>query len=303
MNDKVLIVDGTEIRMQGQLVRTARIEGDKYEFIDNPDGLISQLRTCGERIDLFTFMQRASEVDPKYPYPMEWDNLAAVRISTFDNWWTRQVDAKTRNMVRKAQKKGVEIRETAFDDDFVRGISQIYNEVPIRQGRRFRHYGKSIDEVRKEEGTFQDRSLFLGAFFEGQMIGFVKLVRDSTGTQAGLMNILSLIKHRDKAPTNALLAEAVRACAERKIPYLVYSNFANQGRERDSLNDFKRNNGFEQINLPRYYVPLTSIGWLAWRLRLHHRWVDRLPGPIALKARELRTLLLNRRLQASAKTP
>jgi hypothetical protein len=117
------------------------------------------------------------------------------------------------------------------------------------------------------------------------------------------MNILSLIKHRDKAPTNALLAEAVRACAERKIPYLVYSNFANQGRERDSLNDFKRNNGFEQINLPRYYVPLTSIGWLAWRLRLHHRWVDRLPGPIALKARELRTLLLNRRLQASAKTP
>jgi hypothetical protein len=303
MNDKVLIVDGTEIRMQGQLVRTARIEGDKYEFIDNPDGLISQLRTCGERIDLFTFMQRASEVDPKYPYPMEWDNLAAVRISTFDNWWTRQVDAKTRNMVRKAQKKGVEIRETAFDDDFVRGISQIYNEIPIRQGRRFRHYGKSIDEVRKEEGTFRDRSLFLGAFFEGQMIGFVKLVRDSTGTQAGLMNILSLIKHRDKAPTNALLAEAVRACAERKIPYLVYSNFANQGRERDSLNDFMRNNGFEQINLPRYYVPLTSIGWLAWRLRLHHRWVDRLPGPIALKARELRTLLLNRRLQASAKTP
>jgi hypothetical protein len=189
-----------------------------------------------------------------------------------------------------------------FDDEFVHGISQIYNETPVRQGRRFRHYGKSIEEVRKEEGTFRDRSVFFGAFFKGKMIGFVKLVSDSKGTQAGLMNILSFIEHRDKAPTNALLAEAVRSCVSRGIPYLVYSNFAYGNKQRDSLSDFKRSNGFKQIDLPRYYVPLTAIGWMAWRLRLHHRWVDRLPEPIALKVRKLRALLLSRRLQSSTET-
>jgi hypothetical protein len=137
--------------------------------------------------------------------------------------------------------------------------------------------------VRKEEGTFRDRSVFLGAFFEGRMIGFVKLVSDSSGTQAGLMNILSLIEHRDKAPTNALLAEAVRCCAGRGISYLVYSNFAYGNKHRDSLSDFKRSNGFEQIDLPRYFVPLTSVGFMALRLGLHRRWSERLPEPILRK--------------------
>lgn len=297
MEEKAFVVGETEIKMQGRLVRIARIEGDKYEFLDDPKPLIAQLRTCGTRIDLFTFMQRITETEPKYSYPMERDNLAAVPISTFDAWWTHQVSAKTRNMVRKAEKNGVEIREAPFDDDFVRGISQIYNETPIRQGRQFRHYGKGVEEVRKEEGTFRDRSVFLGAFFEGKMIGFVKLVSDSAGTQAGLMNILSLIEHRDKAPTNALVAEAVRSCASRGISYLVYSSFAYGNRQRDSLSNFKRSNGFKQIDLPRYYVPLTAMGWMALRLCLHHRWIDRLPAPIITKARELRNLWHKRRLQ------
>jgi hypothetical protein len=301
MDQDPFIVGETEVKVQGMLLRFARIEGDKYEFLDDPQQLIEQLRRCGRRVDLFTFMQRITEPEPKYCYPMEWDNLAAVPISTFDHWWTRQVDAKTRNMVRKAEKKGVEIREAPFDDDFVRGISQIYNETPVRQGRHFRHYGKSIEDVRKEEGTFRDRSVFLGAFFERRMIGFVKLVSDSTATQAGLMNILSMIKHRDKAPTNALLAEAVRSCALRRIPYLVYSNFAYGKKQTDSLSDFKKSNGFRQVDLPRYYVPLTPLGWLALRLRLHQRWIDRLPEPIVARARELRSLWYARKLQASTK--
>jgi hypothetical protein len=293
------MVGEIEIRTQGRLMRIARIEGDKYEFLDDPKPLIAQLPTCGTRIDLFTFMQGITDPEPRYPYPMEWDNLAVVPISTFDSWWRHQVDAKTRNMVRKAEKKGVEIREAPFDDDFVRGISQIYSETPIRQGRQFRHYGKSVEDVRKEEGTFGHRSVFLGAYFEGRMIGFAKLVSDSTGTQAGLMNILALIEHRDKAPTNALVAAAVRSCASRGIRNLVYSNFTYGNRRRDSLQDFKRNNGFKQIDLPRYYVPLTAMGRMAVRLRLHHKWVDRVPEPVVATMRELRNLWNKRRLGAS----
>lgn len=299
MSEKIILVRDTEVRIRGRLVRIARIEGDKYEFLDDPESLISQLRTCGSRIDLFTFMERIANAKLKRSYPMEWENVAAVPITTFEDWWERQVDSKTRNMVRKALKKGVEVRTLSFDDELVRGISRIYNETPIRQGRHFRHFGKKVDDVRTEEGTFRDRSVFLGAFFKEAMIGFAKLVRDSHLSQAGLMNILSMVEHRDKAPTNALVAEAVRSCAASGIPYLVYSNFSYGKRQKDSLRDFKQNNGFERFDLPRYYVPLTALGRVTWGLRLHHKWVDHLPEPIVNKGRELRNRWDARGLRAT----
>ena len=152
--------------------------------------------------------------------------------------------------------------------------------------------------MHKEEATYLDSSIFIGAFLGDSLIGFVKLVSDETGTQAGLMNIVSMIQHRDKAPTNALVAQAVRSCAERGIPYLVYSSFAYGKKQKDSLSDFKEANGFERVDLPRYYVPLTRVGSAALRLGLHHRFVDRLPEPVAAKVREFRNAWYNRKFQA-----
>ena len=63
----------------------------------------------------------------------------------------------------------------------------------------------------REEATFLDRSVFIGAFLGDRLIGFVKLVSDETGTQADLMNILSMVAHRDKAPTNAFVARRMRS--------------------------------------------------------------------------------------------
>jgi hypothetical protein len=180
-----------------------------------------------------------------------------------------------------------------FDETLVRGIQEIYNESPVRQGRRFPHYGKEFEKVYREEATFLDCSVFIGAFIGDKLIGFIKLVHDETGTQAGLMNILSMIQHRDKAPTNALIAQAVRTCAERRISYLVYSNFAYGGKQESSLSRFKEVNGFQRIDLPRYYVPLTRLGRAAFRLGLHRKLADYLPESVAGKLRELREAWYN----------
>ncbi len=289
---------GKEIRIEGRLLRTARLEGDKYVFLDDPEAVLSGLRKSGTRIDLFTFLQRLPETSPKYAYPMEWDNLAVLKVSTFDNWWNNQIRFKARNKARQAEKKGVTLREVPFDDALVRDIWEIYNECPFRQGRPYPHFGKDIATVYREEATFLESSIFIGAFLDSKMIGFIKLVADETRTQANLMNIVSMIQSRDKAPTNALVARAVRTCAEQGIPYLVYSNFAYRKRLRDSLSDFKESNGFERVNLPRYYVPLTRIGSAALRLDLHHNFSDHIPAPVAEKLRDLRNGWYNRRTQS-----
>ncbi len=283
-------VCGKEIRINGRLLRIAFLDGEGYQFLEDPDAALRSLRGSGARIDLFTFIQRLSDTSTKLNYPMEWDNMAALRVSTFDDWMTHQIGSKVRNMIRKSTKNGVVVREVPFDDALIRGIHTIYNESPTRQGKPFWHYGKDLETVRKMNATFMDRSTFIGAFFEGNLIGFVKLVFDEHRTQAGLMQIVSMIGHNDKAPTNALIAQAVRSCAEREIPYLWYAKFSYGKKQRDTLADFKRYNGFQRIDLPRYYAPLTAAGRMALRLGLHHSIVDWIPEPVITTYRRVRSL-------------
>src|SRR6267142_3385753 len=171
-------VCGRDIQVQGQLFRIARLDGDKYKFLDDPEPVLAGLRKSDARVDIFTFMQKLPESAPKYDYPVVIDNLAVLPVTTFDDWWTKTIGFKARNKAKQAQKKGVEIREVPFDENLAKGIWEIYNESPVRQGRRFPHYGKSLDAVRRMSATFPDSSGFIGAFLGEKLIGFIKLVAD-----------------------------------------------------------------------------------------------------------------------------
>jgi hypothetical protein len=291
-----------QVRVAGRLVRTARLEADLYQFIDDPESMLAELRASKTRIDLFTFIQRLPDTAPKYSYPMIWDNFAALHITTFEHWWSNQIGFKARNKAKQAEKRKVVVREIPFDDTLVKGIWEVYNEAPIRQGAPNAHYGKDLQTVYREEATFLDSSIFIGAFLEDSLIGFIKMVHDETRTQAGLMNIVSMIRHRDKAPSNALIAQAVKSCAERGIPYLVYSRFAYGKKQRSSLSDFKERNGFQQIDVPRYYVPLTFAGRAAFRFGLHKKFADHLPEPLLAKLREFRSAWYNRKSSSATET-
>ena len=293
-------VCGEDIRVRGRLIRIAQIDGDKYNCPEDPEALLDGLKKCGTRIDLFTFLQKLPETAPKYAYPMEWDNLAVLPISTFDHWWNHQIRSFPRNRARQAEKKGVVLREVPCDETLFRGIREIYNECPVRQGRRFPHYGMTLEKVRDYASTFLDRSVYVGAFLGDTMIGFIKLVTDETRAHACLVHILSMVQHKDKAPTNALIAHAVRLCADRGISYLVYENFTYGKKRGDSLSHFKEVNGFQRMDLPRYYIPLTPLGQIAFRLGLHHRFVDRIPESLAAKLRDFRKNWYARRLSDEA---
>src|SRR5882762_6778347 len=189
-----------KVQVQGRLCRVARLDADDYKFLDDPEPVLTELRESKLRIDIFTFMQKLPETAPKYAYPMEWDNMAVLNVTTFEQWWTKQIGFKARNKAKQAEKKGVVVREVPFDDALARGIWEIYNECPVRQGRLFPHYGKSFETVRNMSATYLDSSIFIGAFDAEKLIGFIKLTVDDTGTQAGMMHIVSMLQYRDKAP-------------------------------------------------------------------------------------------------------
>jgi hypothetical protein len=285
------------ILVRGRLVRVASLESDGIDAPHDPAAVIRALRTSGPRADIFTFVETLPHTKPRFDYSMEWDNHAALPVSSFEHWLTKQIDFKVRNKVRKGEKNGLSVREVPFDDALVRGISAIYNETPVRQGKKFWHYGKNLETVRNENSTFLDRSILIGAFVGDDLVGFLKMVVDKDRGQAGVMQILSMLRHRDKAPTNALIAQGVRSCAERGIPYFVYSNFSYGKKLRDSLADFKEANGFRRIEIPRYYIPMTVLGRAAFGLGFHHRLAERLPEPVLAHVRKVRSLWYARKFQ------
>ena len=72
--------------------------------------------------------------------------------------------------MRRAAKRGTTVRTGELDDELIRGITEIYNETPFRQGKKFPHYGKDFATLKKEISTLLDPSEFIGAYFENELI-------------------------------------------------------------------------------------------------------------------------------------
>jgi hypothetical protein len=263
---------GNRLLISGRFIRIARSPAETFEPLEEPELLLEQLRQAEAPPDMFSFAQRVSEPRPRFSYYYELEPVAVLEIESYEKWWKETVNDKTRNMVRKAGKKGVKVEIAQYTDDLVSGIKQIYDECPIRQGKKSRHYGKSFEMLKREHGTFLERSEFIATYCDNRLIGFAKVVfqRDF----ASVMNLIALIRERDKAPTNALLAKAVERCSERGIGLLHYGVWSRRG-----FGDFKLHNGFQCRHIPRYYVPLTGKGVMALRLGFHRPLMQRLPEP------------------------
>jgi hypothetical protein len=264
------LIEGLAISVDGRTCRTARLSNEGFDFVDDPDRLGNAILASALRVDLLTFVQRIAEPEPKYAYHLEWDPLAVLPIESYEQWWKRQINDKTRNMIRKAKKKGVILRTVLLDDELVRKIKVIYDESPVRQGKPFKHFGRDFETLKRTHATYLDQSEFIGAFLEDQLVGFVKLVHQPGWSS--LMQIISLISQRDKAPTNALIAKAVEICAQKRIPRLQYGIWSRRG-----IGDFKEHHGFHPYRVPRYYMPLSVTGKLAIASGLHRPLIARVP--------------------------
>ena len=271
-------LDNVIIVINGKFVRVAEIFDEYWleaDTLPEPHHVLQQLRDAHHNVDLFTFAQRVPDTKPRFDFHMEWDNVAVIPVSSYDTWFREQISSASRRNIRASEKKSVVVRAAQYDEKYINGIMSIYNESPIRGGRKYWHYGKDFAAVEAENGTYRERSTFLGAYLKDEMIGYMKIVWDTHS--AAIMQILSKIEFRETRPNNAFLSEAVRLCAERKIPYLSYLQFVYGNKTDSTLTRFKRENGFVRMDIPRYYVPLTLKGRASLRLRLHRDPKDLIP--------------------------
>jgi hypothetical protein len=281
---------GRTVVVTGKRLRTAQIKDEEVvegTSVEDPESFIAKLRESELKADVFTFTQKPPEIIPKYDYHFEWDNWAALPTTCFKDWWENRLPQESRKNVRRAAKRGVVVRVVPFDDDLVKGIHKIYNETPVRQGKRFWHFRKDLDTVRRELATYPDRSEFIGAYWNEELIGFLKMVY--VDRVATLFHIISMNEHYDKRPMNALIAKAVEFCEQKRISHFIYGQFIYGNKHQSSLLEFKRRNGFEQIDFPRYYIPLTAKGEIFVRLKLYKGIGGLIPEPVLKAVLSFRT--------------
>ena len=276
-------IRGQTYVVNGGPVSIIRLEDEWFEDVEDHEAVIQALKSQARPSpDILTFWQRMPDVQARQDLHTEWEDIAVLPIQSYDHWWKNQIKSRVRNQIRKAEKEGLVVKEVAYDDDFVRGMTAIFNESPVRQGRPFWHYGKSFDTVKTQFARYLHRERMIGAYINEELIGFIMLA--DAGRFGVTGQIISSIKHRDKSPNNALIAKAVEVCAEQKLGYLIYLFWS-----EDSLAEFKRRCGFERVAVPRYYVALTPKGRLALKLGLHRGWKALLPVRLKSVLKRLRT--------------
>ena len=219
---------------------------------------------------------------------MEWDSIAAIPIITYENWIKKQIVQNSRKKIGYAQRKGVVVRLIDFNDELINGILEIYHETPMMQGKPNRQFRTNFETAKKLNSTYLNRAQFIGAFFNDELIAYIKLV--TAGKFMRTMGILAKIAHRDKGPMNLLIAKAVEICVEKKMPYLIYAKFNYGKRGSETLKEFKKNLGFESIILPRYYIPLTTWGKIILKLKLHREIAEYLPEKLLRKLIDMRSI-------------
>lgn len=284
----------TRLVATGALLRQVKVfdeelvEAAQWPNVEQVRAAIASTRL---RADIYSF---ARPFEPGFDLPgahREPDNLAVLSTRSYDNWWVG-LPRQTRRNVKIAEERGVTTRAVEFDDALAIGIKRIYDETPLRQGRHFWHYQRSLDRVKEVNRTYLERSQFIGAYVEGELVGILKYVR--VDRVAILIQILSMQAHRDKRAVFALLRHAVELCREQGLEDLVYGKF-DYGVNRDStLADFKRRTGFVEHRFERFHVPITAFGRLAVHTGLHQSWHHLLPAGLKSWLHGARSALLAR---------
>jgi len=292
-----LDVDGYTIVVDGRWIRLAVVLDEEWleSELEDPEGCVETLkrREHGLKADVFTFSQKLPAIRPKYHYPMEWDSVAAIHAASFKEWWEK-LPQESRKNVRRSQKRGVVVRVKELDDELVDGIVDVNNDSPVRQHVPFVHHGKTRDQVRKDQSTHRERSDFVCAYLGDELIGFLKLVyrRDV----ASILQILPKASRYDARPANALIAKAVELCEAKGISYLTYGKYSYGNQGATSLREFKARNGFEELLVPRYYIPLTMRGRIGMSLKVHHGLLGVLPESTIRLSVKLRSTWYNWKL-------
>ena len=98
-----LDIAGQTFKIARGLLTTVQLEDEWFQEVEDPRRVIEALKSDpGAAADIFTFCQRLPHTEPRFSYQREWESIAALPVTTYEQWWTKQIEGATRNQIRKS---------------------------------------------------------------------------------------------------------------------------------------------------------------------------------------------------------
>ncbi len=273
------------------LWQTAQLWDEEWQDqpVSDPVALVQQLMRSGRRPPCLRLVgldaHSRTQLQAFTTCRVRWEDTAQISTQDVESWWA-SLPQETRKNVRRAKRRAVEVRPVVLDERLAQGIAGIYNESPTRQGRTFWHFGKDVRTVLSDNGSYAERSQFLGAYWRDELVGFLKWVK--VGDQARIMQILSLQRHHDKRVMTALIAQAVVECHAHGLRSLIYGRMHYTSASEDALVQFKRRHGFDAVAYPVVIAALTPWGRWCVRMGWDRPWAQHAPARLVGLARGIR---------------
>jgi GNAT superfamily N-acetyltransferase len=222
------------------------------------------------KMDVFTFWNRVPNkavltVDGK----VEMDNIAALPITSLDHWWNVQVSRKVRNVIRKAVKNKVVVQHGSFCEEYYEELYSLYHGITFRQNKPFTHRHESLEQIKFGLGKLLNhRFEILNAYHNEKLIGTLGLLYSEETSLIGNFTVAD--EYQKLGVPSLLIEKAVESTVNAKKKLLIYTHWkTDKEASNDSLRDFKRHCGFQEMKVARYYVPLTFKGKVVIFLGLH----------------------------------
>ena len=242
---------------------------DTYEHITTAYDILCQtLRECNVRGLVLSYIQEPSHefVDVLTRYIEQargnsievpkWTHASIMFVDkSYEDVWDTVYSTKTRNMIRKAKKGGVECRTIDILDHVDDAVACTLSK-PVRHGSRLPEYYYDTDMYRQKmerwQEIFGDNMISFGAFFDGKLVAYI-----NTFVRFGEAITNNMLSHADAlqvAPNNAVFDFMIKYYTDRDdVRRLMYSFDTTE-----SVDKFKHSMGFEPILVKRWYMELND---------------------------------------------
>src|SRR5437879_985652 len=89
-----ICICGRTVIVVGRWLKIASVHDEFFvedEIIPEPRRFIAEVQWWNVKPDLFTFAQKVNDLTPRFNYHIEWEDFAVIPITTYQNWFKKQI--------------------------------------------------------------------------------------------------------------------------------------------------------------------------------------------------------------------